>query len=246
MHGHQQNLKETSRLPKKVLVVIPAFNEAGRVAAVIRELKSDYPDFDLLVVDDCSNDTTAQEARSAGAKVASLAFNLGIGGAVQTGLKYAQKNNYDIAIQVDADGQHDPAFINEILQPLLSDRLDICVGSRFILQEGFKSSFFRRLGIRFFAGLISLLTGEKLTDPTSGFRAIGPKLIGLFAHNYPVDFPEPESLVMARQFGARIGEVPVVMRKRQGGVSSIRYLKSGYYMLKVTLAIILWRLRKGP
>lgn len=230
---------------KKILAIIPAYNESGRVAKVISELKSHYPAIDLLAIDDCSFDATAGEARFAGAKVASLPFNLGIGGAVQTGFIYAQANGYDAAIQVDGDGQHDPSSIAQILRPVLEGELDMCIGSRFIRKDGsFKSSFLRRVGIRFFARLISVLTGERLTDPTSGFRAHGKKLIDLFAAHYPIDFPEPESIVIAKRSNARIGEVPALMRPRQGGVSSIRYIKSAYYMVKVTLAIILCILGK--
>jgi glycosyltransferase involved in cell wall biosynthesis len=225
---------------KKILAIIPAYNEAGRVAGVICELRSQYPAIDLLVIDDCSCDGTAREAQDAGAQVVSLPFNLGIGGAVQTGFLYAQAQGYDVAIQIDGDGQHDPASVREILQPVLEGRLELCIGSRFIRKDGnFQSSFFRRIGIGFFARLISALTGERLSDPTSGFRAQGKKLIDLFAGSYPVDFPEPESIVIAKRGHARIGEVPALMRPRRGGVSSIRYLKSAYYMVKVTLAIIL-------
>jgi len=231
---------------RKILVIIPAYNEAGRVGAVIRHLRSGYPDFDLLVVDDCSRDTTVKEAREAGARVVSLPFNLGIGGAMQTGFMYARQNGYDIAIQVDGDGQHDPGSIPDMLRPVISGELDLCIGSRFMASSGnFKSSFLRRIGIRFFSGLISILTGSSLTDPTSGFRVYGKKAIGLFAGSYPIDFPEPESIVIARRHQARIGEVPAVMHPRRGGSSSIRYAKSAYYMIKVTLAIMLCILRKN-
>lgn len=229
----------------RVLVIIPAYNEAGRVASVIHSLRSKYPAFDLLVINDCSNDSTAQEASGSGTKVVSLPFNLGIGGAVQTGFQYAKENDYDIAIQVDGDGQHDPQYLAKILDPVVSGELDMCIGSRFLSEGGFKSFFLRRIGIHFFCWLIGILTGRKLTDPTSGFRAVGTRLINLFAQNYPIDFPEPESIVTAQKSGAKIGEVSVVMRQRLSGNSSIRYLKSAYYMLKVTLAIILCTLKKS-
>lgn len=229
----------------RILVIIPAYNEAGRIAKVIYSLKSKYPAFDLLVINDCSGDSTAKEASAAGAKVISLPFNLGIGGAVQTGFKYALDHGYNAALQVDGDGQHDPEYVLTILNPVISGELDLCIGSRFLSKGGFKSFFLRRIGIRFFCWLIGIFTGKKLTDPTSGFRAVGCGLINLFAKDYPLDFPEPESIVTAQRAGARIGEVAVVMHKRPSGNSSIRYLKSAYYMLKVTLAIILCTLRKA-
>ncbi len=230
---------------RKVLIVIPAFNESGRVAGVVAELIRRFPAYTVLVVDDASKDLTAAEAAGAGALVVSLAFNLGIGGAVQTGFIYAAEHGFDAVIQVDADGQHDPSSIADILAPVLNGSLDMCVGSRFTEgAQGFRSSFLRRLGIRFFCYLIGGLTGQMLTDPTSGFRACGKKLIRVFAANYPIDFPEPEAIVIAKRHKARIGEVPALMHARKGGVSSIRYLKSAYYMVKVTLAIVLCVLSK--
>jgi hypothetical protein len=231
---------------KKILIIIPAYNESGRVDKVVVQLRARFPAFDLLVIDDASSDTTAQEARRAGAQVVSLPFNLGIGGAVQTGFQYARGNRYDIAIQVDADGQHDPGSILDIARPVIAGELDLCIGSRFTAgKENFKSSFLRRIGIRFFVHLIGALTGARLTDPTSGFRAYGKKAIDLFAAYYPIDFPEPESIVIAKRHQARIGEVPALMHPRQGGNSSIRYLKTAYYMIKVTLAIMLCTLSKN-
>jgi hypothetical protein len=229
---------------KKILVIIPAYNEAGRVASLVLELRQRHPAFDILIIDDCSQDATYEEARLTGAKVISLPFNLGIGGAVQTGIKYAGDHDYDAAVQVDGDGQHDPLYIADIIAPVLSGRLDMCVGSRFLSDSGFRSSFLRRIGIRFFCWLIGVLTGRELTDPTSGFRAYGRRAIEIFSHYYPIDFPEPEGLVVAERYGASIGEVPVVMRERKGGASSIRHLLTAYYMIKVTLAIILWTVRR--
>ncbi|HTY44723.1 MAG TPA: glycosyltransferase family 2 protein [Patescibacteria group bacterium] len=231
---------------KKILIIIPAYNEAGRVDKVVAQLRAQFPSFDLLVVDDCSSDATACQAREAGSPVVSLPFNLGIGGAVQTGFQYAKHNGYDVAIQVDADGQHDPASILDIARPVIAGELDLCIGSRFTAGKGnFKSSFLRRIGIRFFVHLIGILTGVRLTDPTSGFRAYGKKAIDLFAAHYPIDFPEPESIVIAKRYQARIGEVPALMHPRQGGSSSIRYLKTAYYMIKVTVAIMLCTLSKN-
>lgn len=230
----------------RVLVITPAYNESGSVGRIIRQLRQRYPAFALLVINDCSDDRTAQEAEAAGARVISLPFNMGIGGAVQTGFLYAARHHFDIALQFDADGQHEVEYVSKLIEPVRSGTTAMCIGSRFLdpKGQGFRSSWLRRVGIRFFAFLISVLTGQKTTDPTSGFRAVDAKLIALFSRHYPVDFPEPESIVIARRAGARITEVPVVMHSRQAGTSSIRFLKSGYYMLKVTLAILLCVLRK--
>lgn len=223
----------------RTLIIIPAYNEAGNISRVIHELQSVCPSFDLLVINDNSSDTTLAEAQATGANVISLPYNLGIGGAVQTGFQYAYNHGYAFAVQVDGDGQHDPRHIQDILRPLSTGEYNLCIGSRFLDTKGFQSSFLRRLGIRFFSLLISNLSGQHTSDPTSGFRGGDQKVIALFASGYPVDFPEPESIVIAKRAGCRIGEIPVIMRNRLGGHSSIRFLKSGYYMLKVTIAIIL-------
>ncbi len=225
----------------KILIIIPAFNEKDNIRNTLKEIWALTLKPDVIVIDDGSKDSTAQEARAAGAAVISLPFNLGIGGAVQTGFQYADAYGYDIAVQVDADGQHDASYLSTILAPVISDDADMTIGSRFMpLQEkGYKSSFLRRIGIGFFVRLIGILTGYHVYDPTSGFRCYNKKMIRLFSRHYPHDFPEPEAIVLARKFGARIKELPVVMRKRQGGASSIRYFKSLYYMLKVTFAILL-------
>lgn len=229
-----------NQLSSKVLIIIPAYNEAGNIGKTIADIRLNTTDVDILVVDDGSKDSTADEARKAGVKVVSLPFNLGIGGAVQTGFQYAYRYDYDIAVQIDADGQHDASFLNTILTPIIEDKADMSIGSRFIEQTGgFRSTFSRRLGIGFFTHLINSLTGIKITDPTSGFRAHNKKLIDVFANYYPHDFPEPEAIVVAKRLKARISEVAVVMRPRQGGSSSIKSFKSFYYMLKVTLAILL-------
>ncbi len=224
----------------KTLVIVPAFNEAGNVGRTVAEIRRAGLPCDILVVDDGSLDATAAEAVSQGAWVVALPFNLGIGGAVQTGFQFAFEGGYDVAVQIDGDGQHDASFLRELVAPVVSGQADLAVGSRFSASsDGFKSSFSRRLGIGFFVHLINLLTGARITDPTSGFRAHNKKLIAAFAHYYPHDFPEPEAIVVARRMGASILEVPVSMRARQAGNSSIRYFKSLYYMLKVTVAILL-------
>lgn len=225
----------------KILIIIPAYNERENIHNTLKEIWALDFKTDVIVIDDGSKDATAQMARQAGAKVISLPFNLGIGGAVQTGFQFASQNDYDVAIQVDADGQHNVSYIRTIIAPVLTQEADMVIGSRFMPQQekGYQSSFARRLGIIFFVRLIGVLTGSLIYDPTSGFRAYNKKMIRIFARHYPHDFPEPEAIVLAGKFGARIKELPVVMRKRQGGESSIRYLKSLYYMVKVTFAILL-------
>lgn len=231
----------------KILIIVPAFNESGNIRRTVGEILACGYALDVLVVDDGSLDQTAAEARSAGVNVVSLPFNLGIGGAVQTGFQYAFLKRYDVAVQVDGDGQHDARYLPDLFKPLEQGQADITVGSRFIGPfTGYRSSFVRRIGIHFFARLTSLLTGFKISDPTSGFRAHNRKAISIFARDYPGDFPEPESIVIARQRGLRVLEVPVQMRKRQAGHSSIRYLYTLYYMVKVTFAICLDMLKAPP
>jgi len=228
----------------KVLIIVPAFNESGNIARSIKDIQKYNHPFDILVIDDGSKDKTVQEALEAGARVVSLPFNLGIGGAVQTGFQYALEHGYDIAVQMDGDGQHDASFLVKLITPILEGQADMVIGSRFIEDNGgFKSSFSRRLGIRFFVRLIDALTGLNISDPTSGFRAHNQKIITAFADNYPQDFPEPEAIVVAKRLGGRISEVAVLMRKREGGQSSIGQLKSIYYMFKVTFAICLHMIR---
>ena len=173
-----------------------------------------------------------------------LPINLGIGGAVQTGYKYAWENGYDMAVQVDGDGQHDPEFLELMAEYLETHQVDMVIGSRFIEKQGFQSSGMRRVGIRFFSGLIRLMTGKTITDPTSGLRMAGRNVIELFSKDYPRDYPEPESVVAILRKGLKVAEVPVIMREREGGVSSISMKKSVYYMVKVTLAILIERIRR--
>ena len=231
----------------RILIITPAFNETGSIQKLIKEIQSSVPQADLLIVNDGSRDDTEEKALKVGALVASLPYNLGIGGAVQTGYQIAAEEDYDVAVQIDGDGQHDPAHTAQLIQPILEGTLDLCIGSRFMdkTSETYRSTWTRRFGIRFFCRLLGLLTGLQLTDPTSGFRAAGRKLIRSFADYYPVDFPEPEAVKIAKRQGARIGEIPVRMRERQGGHSSIRYFATLYYMAKVTLAILIDTLKKN-
>lgn len=228
----------------KVLVIIPAYNEEESIVSTVTKLNKDYPEADYLVVNDCSRDSTLSILRGRQMSYLSLPVNLGIGGAVQSGYKYALKNGYDIAIQLDGDGQHDSAYLKDLIEPICNDETDIAIGSRFIKKEGFQSSGIRRAGIRILNSCIRITTGLKITDCTSGFRAVNRKYIELYAKNYPVDYPEPEAIVYAKLNGARIKEVPVIMKERSGGTSSIRPIHSAYYMLKVSLAIFICRLCK--
>lgn len=225
----------------KILVIIPAYNEEESILKVITKLNQDMEQVDYVVVNDCSTDATIERLQESEASYLNLPVNLGIGGGVQTGYKYALLNDYDIAIQIDGDGQHDTNYLQDVIQPIIDGEKDIVIGSRFLKKEGFQSSGMRRVGITFLSGLIQLCSGIKIYDVTSGFRAVNREYIRLYASDYPVDYPEPEAIVMAALDGARIGEVPVIMKERVSGKSSISALKSVYYMIKVSLAVILCR-----
>lgn len=229
----------------KKLIIIPAYNESECIETTIRDIMENAPDFDYVVINDCSTDNTREICESNGFNIVNLPINLGIGGAVQTGYMYAMEYGYDIAVQVDGDGQHDPQFLCVMAEYLEKHDADMVIGSRFIEKEGFQSSALRRIGIVYFTWLIKLCTGTTITDPTSGLRMAGKKVIKLFANCYPKDYPEPESTVMALNNGCKVEEIPVIMRERQGGVSSITFKKSIYYMIKVTLAILMEALRGG-
>lgn len=226
----------------KILVIVPAFNESENIEKVVQSLRECGDNVDYLVVNDCSTDNTKEILDKIGANYINLPVNLGIGGAVQAGYVYAKENDYDIAIQIDGDGQHDPAFIPKLIQPIIDGEADITVGSRFIDKEGFQSSALRRAGINFLSFLIKLMCGQKVYDVTSGFRATNAKLTDLYSTEYAQDYPEPEAIITGVMHGAKIKEVPVIMRERLGGVSSIRKFKSIYYMIKVSTSIIIKRL----
>ncbi|EHI69841.1 glycosyltransferase family 2 protein [Streptococcus ictaluri] len=227
----------------KKLIIIPAYNESSNIVGTVQVIQKDAPDFDYVIINDCSKDNTLEICQNNGFNVVSLPINLGIGGAVQTGYLYAKKNGYDIAVQVDGDGQHNPSFLQYMLQEMINSKVDMVIGSRFINNEGFQSSFARRVGIKYFTWLIRLVTAKKITDATSGLRMINRPLIERFSDNYPDDYPEPETVVDVLISGYKVKEVPVIMNERQGGVSSISLTKSVYYMIKVTLAILFVKLR---
>ena len=226
----------------KVLVIIPCYNEEENLEAVVARLKQAAPEADYIIVNDCSTDSSAAICRRCGFSYLDLPVNLGIGGGVQSGYLYAVQNGYDITVQMDGDGQHDPAYLADLIAPVASGKLDMAIGSRFITHEGFQTSFMRRLGIRIISGTIRLLTGKRVLDVTSGFRACGRELTAYYAGHYAQDYPEPEAIVTAVLAGYRVGEVPVVMQERLGGVTSINPLRSVYYMIKVPLALLVHRL----
>ena len=229
----------------KVLLIIPAYNEEESLRSLIEEIKAVCPEVDYLVVNDCSSDDTERLLEEFGANYITLPCNMGIGGAVQSGYRYAAQNGYDIAIQIDGDGQHDVRFVKDMVKLIEDKQADVVIGSRFIDKEGFQSSQARRIGIRILSVLIRLMCGAKVKDVTSGFRAVNRRFIELFAENYPDDYPEPEVIVTAKLYGAMINEVPVVMRERTTGKSSINLKRSIYYMIKVSLAIIICRISLG-
>lgn len=226
----------------RVLIIIPAYNEAENICNVVESIKSTVPGIDYLVINDCSKDDTEQVCKTHGYQYISLPANLGIGGAVQAGYLYALQHGYDIAIQIDGDGQHDPAYIRDLIQPIINGEADIAIGSRFITKEGFQSSGSRRLGIYILSTVIRICCGVRVLDVTSGFRAVNRKFIKFYAKDYAQDYPEPEAIIAAAMNGGRIKEIPVIMRERKSGKSSINVWRSLYYMLKVTLAISLYRI----
>ncbi len=226
-----------------VLIIIPAYNEAENLLQVVEDIRQKCPQCDYLVVNDGSTDDT--EDLCARHKI--RAVHLGIGGAVQTGYRYAFKNHYEIAVQIDGDGQHDVSYLEDMLKPLIRGEADVIIGSRFVSREetGFRSSFLRRAGIRFLSMLIRLCTGIRIYDVTSGFRAVNRRFIRIYAHEYPTDYPEPEAVISAVMHRGRIREIPVVMRQREAGASSIHGFRSAYYMIKVSLSILICRITFG-
>jgi glycosyltransferase involved in cell wall biosynthesis len=230
----------------RLVALVPAFNEEANVGRVVDEIRTVAPTFDIVVVDDGSFDRTAEVAREHGATVVRLPFNLGIGGAVQTGFRYAFEQGYDLAVRLDGDGQHDPSQLDRIVRPVVTGEADIAVGSRFAeAGDGYRSSRSRRVGIRLLALVVSRIVGRRVTDTTSGFQALNRRAIELFAHDYPHDYPEVEATIMVSRHRLRSVEIPVTMRERGGGRSSITALRSVYYMVKVLLAIFVGLFRRN-
>lgn len=232
-------------MSSRVLVIIPAYNEADTIARVAAEIRQCVPDYDILVVDDGSKDGTASQAASVeGVRLLRLPHNLGIGGAMQTGYKYASRNGYGVAVQCDADGQHPPGQIRALVDRLQQGDADMVIGSRYVADSGYVPSVPRRVGKSILSRIIDAIVGGGITDTTSGFRAVNRNVIDLFARHYPEDYPEPETLVILHKTRFRAVEIPVQMRARQGGVTSIRPAKAAYYMVKVVLAIFVDTFRR--
>lgn len=227
------------------LVVMPAHNEAANITAVLREVRARFPDVACLVIDDGSTDGTAEHARACGADVVRLPCHLGYGGAVQTGFRYAVRRGYDLVVLMDADGQHDPGSIPALLAPVLADQADVVVGSRFLGQHTYPVDPARRLAMRFFGGVVRWLTGQRITDPTSGFQALSREALRFFAYdNYPSDFPDADTLLSLLYAGFRVVEVPVTMHGRLSGTSMHSPLRGVYYFLRMSLSLFILLLRQ--
>jgi len=232
---------------ERIVAIVPAWNEAGAIGDVVDEIREFDPKIDVVVVDDASTDDTADVARTHGAKVLALPFNVGIGGAVQTGFRYARDEGYGVAVRLDGDGQHAATELGKLLAPIQAGEAELVIGSRFVDPAGtYRPPFARRMGIRVFARLVSVLGGQKVTDTTSGFSALDRTAIELFAVEYPHDYPEVESTLVALRSGLRLVQVQVDMRERQAGTSSITFVRSLYYIVKVMLALLVASLRRYP
>lgn len=229
----------------KCLIIIPAYNEADNIEKVVDNIIQNYPQYDYVIVNDGSTDATKKVCRNHRYQVLNLPLNMGIGGAVQAGYRYALENDYDMAVQMDGDGQHDVAFLDGMIALVESGEADVVIGSRFVNKEGFQSSRLRRIGIQFLSILGLCLTGVRVRDITSGYRLVNRRFIHVFAQDYPADYPEPEAIVIAAIHGGKIREYPTVMREREIGTSSITLKRAVYYMVKVTIAMLIRRLSFG-
>jgi glycosyltransferase involved in cell wall biosynthesis len=235
---------ENSRLvPARVLLIIPAFNESGNLPQLIGEIRRHCPNYDFVIINDSSTDDTGAVAQRLGGAVIHLPINLGIGGAVQTGIRYAFQERYDVCLQCDGDGQHDPGQAPALIEKIIRGEADLVIGSRFLGQGGFRSTAVRRAGIALLSRWIRWFSKQTVTDPTSGFRAMNRRLMNEFSHFYPQEYPEPESLYAVLHRGYRVLECPVTMRPREAGRSSIQRLDSLLYMIKVCLAVLVDWLR---
>ena len=230
--------------PERRIAIVPAYNEEQNIVRVIGELRTFDPDLDIVVVSDGSADQTAENAEAAGVRVLRLPYNLGIGGAVQTGFKYAWEQGYDLAVRLDGDGQHVPSELPSVIGPVAAGEADIAVGSRFVAGAGYRPSASRRVGIRLLATVVSAIARQRVTDTTSGFQALNRRALQLFAADYPHDYPEVEGMVMTIKHKLRLVEVPVQMREREHGRSSITAFRSVYYMAKVLTALFVGLFRR--
>jgi hypothetical protein len=222
----------------RALVLIPAFNEGASVRKLVLRLRRALPGFDVLVIDDGSTDDTVRQV-PAGTAVVTLPFNLGIGGAMQAGYRYAALHGYDIAVQVDGDGQHRPREVLKLVNELVTTGSDLTVGTRFLGGSRYRQTMARSAGAWFLRQVVRTLTGLPVTDVTSGFRAVSRRAIRAFAHWYPEDYPEPEVILLLHRAGYKIGELPVQMRQRRTGRSSIDVLEGLFYVTKVTVCLVL-------
>lgn len=226
------------------VIIIPAYNEARRIASTIAGIRK-FSGADIIVVSDGSTDDTVAEAKKAGADVINLPFNLGYGAALQTGFKYALKKNYEFAVQMDADGQHDPSSIQPLIDPVINDEIDIVIGSRFLDKGNYKAPFIRRMGMYFFGFITSILTGRKITDPTSGFQALSRKVMEFYASKaYPFDYPDADVIIMLHRKGFRFKECPVIMHNAAKPSMHGGILRPMYYIFKMLLSILVTLLRK--
>lgn len=241
-----QTRSDARKLQLRAVAVVPAYNEQGSVEAVIAEIRAADPEIAIVVINDASTDDTAQLAAAAGVSVVNLPYNVGIGGAVQTGYKYALDNGFELAVQIDADGQHDPRELEALIAPIARGEADMAIGTRFSSTRGYRATPGRRIGIAMFSGVVSLLARRRVTDPTSGFRAVNRRGIALFAREYPHDFPEVESNVLAARHGLRMVEVPVLMRQRAAGRSSVTTLRGTYFVIRILLALFVSVFRRYP
>lgn len=228
----------------RVLVIVPAHNEEASLPATLAELRAKAPQVEVLVVDDGSRDGTTRIAREAGVAVVRHPVNLGVGGALQTGFRWAYEHGYDIGVQLDADGQHDPAYLGALLAPVLEGRCDVSIGSRFVSATGYRAPWNRRLGMLLFSGVVRLALGRSIADTTSGFRAYNRAVMGVCQHDFPKDFPDAPLLIALARRGFRLDEVPVVMRERQAGQSFYTLGKQLYYPYKNLLASLMALIRK--
>lgn len=236
---------------QKVIAIIPAYNEQDAIGEVVCGVKESIPDADVVVINDGSTDLTEERAKKSGVFVLSLPYNLGIGSAVQTGYKFAKERGYDIAIRLDGDGQHPPAEAHKLLEPIKRGQADVVIGSRYVetgnkSDKSYKASFVRHLGAKFFGFVTSRIVHQKIADTTSGFQAISRSVIDFYEHEYPSDYPEVEAIPLLHRAGFRILEVPVQMKQRQAGHTSITPIRSVYYVVKVLLSVFIGLLRKVP